>query len=51
MKLLIHAHAYPDFLTGMYGARPELASLDYSAQFAVLDRESHSGANSVGPRR
>jgi hypothetical protein len=47
MKLLIHAHAYPDFLTRMYGARPELASLDYSDQFAVIDRESHIGANSA----
>jgi spore maturation protein CgeB len=47
MKLLIHAHAYPDFLEGMYGTRPELASLDYCAQFAALDRESHIWANAA----
>jgi hypothetical protein len=47
MKLLIHAHAYPDFLKEMYDARPELAGLDYSAQFSAIDRESHIGANSA----
>jgi hypothetical protein len=47
MKLLIHAHAYPDFLEEMYSAGPELASLDYCTQFAALDRESHIGANSA----
>src|SRR5712691_9120047 len=47
MKLLIHAHAYPEFLKGIYGVQPDLASLDYCAQFAALDRESHISANSA----
>jgi spore maturation protein CgeB len=47
MKLLIHAHAYPDFLEAVYGAQPGLASLDYRAQFAALDRESHIWGNSA----
>jgi spore maturation protein CgeB len=47
MKLLIHAHAYPDFLEEMYGARPDLANLDYGAQFAAFDRESHVFGNSA----
>jgi len=47
MKLLIHAHAYPDFLKGIYAVRPDLATLDYRAQFAALDRESHIWGNST----
>jgi spore maturation protein CgeB len=31
----------------MYGARPELASLDYRAQFEAFDRESHAAGNSA----
>ena len=47
MKLLIHAHAYLDFLKGIYAVRPDLASRTYYEQFAVLDRESHIWANSI----
>jgi hypothetical protein len=47
MKLLIHAHAYPGFLTAVYGSRPTLADLDYDTQFAAIDRESHIFANAA----
>jgi spore maturation protein CgeB len=47
MRVLIHAHAYPGFLQAVYGDHPELTGLDYEAQFAALDRESHIGANSA----
>jgi len=47
VKLLIHAHAYPDFLEGIYAVRPDLATHAYREQFAVLDRESHIWANSI----
>ncbi len=47
MKLLIHAHAYPEFLSGIYDALPGLATRSYREQFAVLDRESHIWANSI----
>lgn len=41
MRLLIHAHAYPDFLRSFHAARPELATRTYAEQLAVIDRESH----------
>ncbi len=47
MKLLIHAHAYPDFLRGFYAVHPGLATLGYQEQFAALDREAHVGANAA----
>ena len=47
MKLLIHAHAYPRFLTEIYGSSPGLADLDYETQFAAIDRESHISANAA----
>jgi hypothetical protein len=47
MKLLIHAHAYKDFLKGIYVERPDLATRTYCEQYAVLDRESHIWANSI----
>ncbi len=47
MKLLIHGHAYPDFLKEIYAVRPGLATCPYSEQFALLDRESHIWANSI----
>lgn len=47
MRLLIHSHAYPDFLSGIYAAHRDLATRPYDEQFAVIDRQSHVWANAA----
>jgi len=45
MKLLILAHAYPEFVEEFYASRPELAFRSSNEQFRAFDRESHAWAN------
>jgi len=45
MKLLILAHAYPEFIENFYASRPDLPARGYREQFQAFDRESHAWAN------